>query len=159
MASLMVKESAFGVLRFHLWAVVCVRAALGQCTFSAGWNVALRCSHTTRTNVFLKNVTSCITLSLFLLSAQRFTPFISVHTDQIIYSYCTSADVMRIRAPVTVILINITPAFFLSDQLTAKCMMLLKINVAARILPVLKHNLDYFGFRNNKIPDTGGRLG
>lgn len=66
---------------------------------------------------------------------------------------------MRIRAPVTVILINITPACFLSDQFTAKRMMLLEMNVAAMILPVMKHNLDHFGSRKNKIADSVGRLG
>lgn len=64
---------------------------------------------------------------------------------------------MRIRAPVSVFLINITPACFLSDQLTAKRMMLLKINVPAMVLPGLKHKLDHFGFWTNQIPDSGGR--
>ena len=85
-------------------------------------------------------------LGSFLLSSEQFTPFISVHTDQIIYSYCTSADVMGIRAPVTVILITITPVCFLSDQFTAKRTMLLKTDVAAMILPLLTHNLDHFAF-------------
>lgn len=53
---------------------------------------------------------------------------------------------MRIRAPVSVILINITPACFLSDQFTAKRTMLLKFNVALMIPPVLEHSLDHFGF-------------
>lgn len=140
-------------MRFHLWVVVCVCVCLwksnaGSLPAFSGMDCSceLLSHHHTHANVFLKNTTSCVSLALFLLSCQHFTPFISVHTDQIISSYCTSADVMRIRAPVSVILINITPACFLSDQFTAKRTMLLNVNVAATIPPVLEHSLDHFGF-------------
>lgn len=141
MASLTVKESASGVLRFHLWVSECVKAVLGQCSEVLSHHAH---QHFPKQRNFLPQFGS------FSLSSQHFIPFISVRTAQIIYSYCTSADVMRIRAPVTVILINITPACFLSDQFTAKYLMLLKI----WILPVLKHNLDHFGLKN-----SGGTLG
>lgn len=148
MASLTLKASAFGILRFHVWVVVCVRAALGQCSLSVGWNEAEVLPHHTHQR-FSEERDVSHQFGSFSLSSQHFTPFISVHTDQIIYSCCTSASVMRIWAPVTVILINITPACFLSDQFTAKLMMLLKMNVPVTIPPIPKHNLDHFSFRKN----------
>lgn len=95
MASLMVKESAFGVLRFGLGRHVCRSGAGSVLAFTR-----MECSSEVLSHHphhrFPKERGFFHQFGSFSLSSQHFTSFISVHTDQIIYSYCTSAAVMRI---------------------------------------------------------------